>query len=40
MMKMVRSAAKDHRLLKSTQEKYQEYGNTHSGKVNFCPESS
>lgn len=39
MIKMVRDAAKNNRLLKSTQEKYQAYGNTHSGKVNFCPES-
>ena len=40
MMKMIRSAAKDNRLLKSTQEKYQEYGNTHSAKVKRYPESS
>lgn len=33
LIKMVRSAAKDHTLLKSTQRKYQEYGNTHTARV-------
>ena len=40
MIKAIRSAAKDNRLLKSTQEKYQAYGNTHSAKVKLYPESS
>lgn len=33
MVKMVRSAAEEHRLQKATQEKYRKYGNTHSGMV-------
>ena len=39
MIKMIKSAAKDHTLLKSTQEQYQAYGKTHTAKVNFYPES-
>ena len=39
MLRLVREAAKDNRLLKSTQEKYQAYGNTHSAMVSFYPES-
>ena len=35
MVKMVRSAAKEYRLQKATQERYQKYGNTHSGKVSL-----
>ena len=37
LIKMVRSAAKDNRLLKSTQRKYQEYGNTHTARVRVRP---
>lgn len=32
MVRMIRSAAKEHRLEKASQERYREYGNTHIGK--------
>ena len=33
MVKMMKSAVKDHRLLKDTQRKYQDHGYTHGAKV-------
>ncbi len=35
MVKIIRNAVKEHRLQKATQEKYQKYGNTHSGTVSL-----
>ena len=37
LINTVKNAAKDRRLLESSQERYQAYGNTHSAGVNFHP---
>ena len=40
MVKMFRSAAKEHRIGQASQERYQKYGNTHRGMVSLLGKDS